>query len=1467
MYNHNTINSFNLSNGGNRDSLSLIDFQVNDAVNKSFSTIKKVEYLIHEGIEKSALSNYQNKPSEEKENKEKEPKKESDKHEALDKIRARGRLSSASARKIPSEKVLKLEEMNNQRKVKKSRPKFRSKSSNFKPKMKVIIPDIGNLESQEPNFLLPHQQQQLKLFNFTSNRAVKNHPSGKKAPLGSPVHFRQNSQDNTLENLNINPILMQSPPPDHVSQREIKCLNPDFEGNEEDQLFLDIYDFRNNQLGVNLSKFQKQRQLRKIFKQNMQSSQYDSLNKPDDQSSFNLGANRASLVKDPLLQNFDDLKRRRINSESKPAQDRFLNMEELESCEEGKSQSEEEKMQAVDSSSKTMECSAYNSLNTKNFQQSGFSSEIQTSAKLQTQGSVKTPTRCTADIPKAKLRPGSLRQRPSSHIMSHEATQQSKKGSDILAVASTRIGTGIESIQGYQRILSKKINQTNTNSHANPHPLTKQLNTDQRNKSSNLQEPSQQPLQQPIQIVKKSGHNFNYHFTSYTYTDDQQKSQITGWNERTLIGYSSILRSNNDMVNQLENKLKPQNKIEIVSKKESNSEVITLQKYEPNPEVEKIKKEYLNKENVNSMNNLNNASWSAKRSKSCNLKDKEVSNPERPKKQSRTARNSQNVELGNSRSSSQKSKTQVSGSQCSKLVVSKSVPKYSIRIKPKNTQAYTPRNSNLENKKSGVDNFIADSKSGKSLGLGASKLNNGTESSLFMPHPSFTPVNRSQALKDNNKKALTSEKLAPEYAEQIQQKMNENQSTGQFEGMNQQIPVGENFFDSGSYQAEDLYAQFGFSGPKKVESENITVSKGRSSQNQDLVSYVVSRRQGKHRASQYVGSQDKIGLNFNQNVSPSKKFEYSANLKPKSTQIAKERERFSNRTHAHAQFTPNQLSNEFKQRISGIELKNQSGIRNSRDFGGRMTQQNSQVGQKHILVHGFQKGFDSQVSKLTPVIPTVTITNNPSIRSPCNRKGSPSKNQLDSPLNLTPKVQQSALECQNKIDFSSLEFPSGMMGITPKLSKEQGDDMDLNSAKVSHQMNLSKYQASEKDNISENSQIEEMEDEYFVVSRDSNHDDVALERERPTIEGIAKLVYQSNKGKNRRTPVKEQVIAKCISFKTDSSEENEHRNPEIYDETPQKVYFKHDEKGKHSKSYKSSNIHHQKSHSHQIVSTEFQKLPPINPLINKHVVSHFKSLNQASIQLRNQSADKQIQTSDISQTKKSELEPDVSQFKENSYTVTQAATRLFTELPSKINTPQKSHHPKTEINKVGSITKYFLEASPISHRKQHSSFNSPRFNPLGVDISAEECKKSNSKSQDRSTMKQPVLRKSPTRNQNKEQGIGSKNKNRKSSISPSRCPVLATFKNRNNRLDNPLQVDISRHSSHPYSNFKMRPKYGSPTRSGGMYEVKKKQYPYAKIGCYAYSYLLEKLEPGLKYMFKVGTKVRNIFKPIPNQLI
>lgn len=113
MYNHNTINSFNLSNGGNRDSLSLIDFQVNDAVNKSFSTIKKVEYLIHEGIEKSALSNYQNKPSEEKENKEKEPKKESDKHEALDKIRARGRLSSASARKIPSEKVLKLEEMNN----------------------------------------------------------------------------------------------------------------------------------------------------------------------------------------------------------------------------------------------------------------------------------------------------------------------------------------------------------------------------------------------------------------------------------------------------------------------------------------------------------------------------------------------------------------------------------------------------------------------------------------------------------------------------------------------------------------------------------------------------------------------------------------------------------------------------------------------------------------------------------------------------------------------------------------------------------------------------------------------------------------------------------------------------------------------------------------------------------------------------------------------------------------------------------------------------------------------------------------------------------------------------------------------------------------------------------------------------------------------------------------------------------
>jgi hypothetical protein len=63
MYAQNTINSFNLSNGGNRDSLSLVDFPINDQVDKSFSTIKKVEVLINKGIHKQYKSPNKNKNS------------------------------------------------------------------------------------------------------------------------------------------------------------------------------------------------------------------------------------------------------------------------------------------------------------------------------------------------------------------------------------------------------------------------------------------------------------------------------------------------------------------------------------------------------------------------------------------------------------------------------------------------------------------------------------------------------------------------------------------------------------------------------------------------------------------------------------------------------------------------------------------------------------------------------------------------------------------------------------------------------------------------------------------------------------------------------------------------------------------------------------------------------------------------------------------------------------------------------------------------------------------------------------------------------------------------------------------------------------------------------------------------------------------------------------------------------------
>lgn len=144
-------------------------------------------------------------------------------------------------------------------------------------------------------------------------------------------------------------------------------------------------------------------------------------------------------------------------------------------------------------------------------------------------------------------------------------------------------------------------------------------------------------------------------------------------------------------------------------------------------------------------------------------------------------------------------------------------------------------------------------------------------------------------------------------------------------------------------------------------------------------------------------------------------------------------------------------------------------------------------------------------------------------------------------------------------------------------------------------------------------------------------------------------------------------------------------------------------------------------------------------------------------------------------------------------------------------------------------------------------------------------------------MKHPVLRKSPERYDHERfsNGIGSaRSRNSRSvSPSPSRTPILATSGKNKDRYSsnghlhqNPLTVDISKVSKSsnsartpgrrlnvtPYG-----PKYARPSSS------KKKVYPYAKIGCYTYSYLLDKIEPSLKQMFKVGSKN---FKAVYNKL-
>jgi hypothetical protein len=230
--------------------------------------------------------------------------------------------------------------------------------------------------------------------------------------------------------------------------------------------------------------------------------------------------------------------------------------------------------------------------------------------------------------------------------------------------------------------------------------------------------------------------------------------------------------------------------------------------------------------------------------------------------------------------------------------------------------------------------------------------------------------------------------------------------------------------------------------------------------------------------------------------------------------MVKEKERFSNKTYGHLNFNQQMLSKDFAQRISGIELKNtelKNHFKNSRDFHPK-TLQNSQMKNLHVkqslenelLEKDFQKGFDSQVSKMTPNIPTIhTVTNNNSIKTPTNKASmskysrKPIVNLLNGAYNFNDQqAEDYSPGGGNKIDFSSLEFPSGMMAITPKLSKEVeygiGHSQDSNIMlvhKTSNQMSISKYQASnyvdsQQEKLS-NSKIEEMEDEYYMVEDSS----------------------------------------------------------------------------------------------------------------------------------------------------------------------------------------------------------------------------------------------------------------------------------------------------------------------------------------------------------------------------------------------
>jgi len=55
MFQQNIIHQFPHAEGTKRDSLSLIDFNINDTLNRSTSTIKQVDNFIEEGIQQSML--------------------------------------------------------------------------------------------------------------------------------------------------------------------------------------------------------------------------------------------------------------------------------------------------------------------------------------------------------------------------------------------------------------------------------------------------------------------------------------------------------------------------------------------------------------------------------------------------------------------------------------------------------------------------------------------------------------------------------------------------------------------------------------------------------------------------------------------------------------------------------------------------------------------------------------------------------------------------------------------------------------------------------------------------------------------------------------------------------------------------------------------------------------------------------------------------------------------------------------------------------------------------------------------------------------------------------------------------------------------------------------------------------------------------------------------------------------------